>query len=180
MQITPMRVTAEPHVRADEHAAAVDAIARPAAIAAVTRPVQATHESDAGLAHERGRHELRARDMEVRTQDALGEPDGTLDLLPSYEYALGPDGMPYAVEQSIAPVAEEAAPIDEPEARAPAKPVDDDEPATEDVARESPDEEDARDAVEAAPSASGDRRLARAIARLDDADAPPPKLDAFA
>jgi hypothetical protein len=43
-------------------------------------------------------HDLRARDMAVRTEQALREHDGSLDLLPSYQYALGPDGRPYAVE----------------------------------------------------------------------------------
>ena len=41
--------------------------------------------------------ELWARDMAVRAEEASRAPDGSLPLLPTYDYQLGPDGLPYVL-----------------------------------------------------------------------------------
>jgi len=173
MQVTPVRVPVEPHVRTDEAAAAVDPGAAPAAVAPVAR-VSGPGEAQGGAAHERGRsgsdpHELRARDMAVRTEHALREPDGSLDLLPIYEYTLGPDGRPYAVDPYLAAAeaSEDAPPVeaaDVDEAAVPAEPAPGPAIAPQDRA---PVDEPVDDHV------------ARSYARLDEAEVPA-KLDVIA
>jgi hypothetical protein len=175
MQVTPVRATAEPHVRADEHAAAVERLVQPAVAAAAPTKVHASSGAEGGVAHERGRprddsHDLRARDMEVRTEHALQEPDGSLDLLPSYEFALGPDGLPYAVEQGIAPFEPpEEPPVEGVEAR---EEVDEEpEPTTDVVARERApiDETPVSDDDEDTPSPERrEEPIARAYGRSDE------------
>lgn len=184
MQVTPVRVTAEPHVRAEEHAAAVERSVQPVVAAVAPTRVHAPGGADGGVGQERGRsrdesHDLRARDMEVRTEHALREPDGTLDLLPSYEFALGPDGLPYAVEQGITPMEPpEASRVEEPDAREDEDAEADAAAPTDVVARErvpidetpvSADEED----VDARPPGRHDEPIARAYARTDEREAKP-------
>lgn len=93
---------AQPYVRADESARAVEGVARASAAAVVERRIPPSSAGE-GVAGDRRQpregHELRARDMEVRTAKAMREPDGSIDLLPSYEYAVGPDGLPYVIGQ---------------------------------------------------------------------------------
>lgn len=61
----------------------------------VTAPRAIEGAAAGGGAAERDR-ELWARDMSVRAQRAAEPPDGELDVLPSYEYSVGPDGRVYA------------------------------------------------------------------------------------
>jgi hypothetical protein len=175
MQVAPVRATAEPHVRADEHAATVERLALPAVAAAAPTKVHAAGGAQGGVAHERGRsrddsHDLRARDMEVRTEHALRQPDGHLDLLPSYEFALGPDGLPYAIEQGITPFeATEEKPAEDVEARDEAD--EEPEPTTDVVARErAPIDETpvSDDDEETPPPERREEPIARAYGRSDE------------
>jgi hypothetical protein len=184
MQATPMRVPVESHVRTDEVGKAVDAGAAPAAVQATAR-VSATGDTEGKTAGEQGHpgdsHELRERDMQVRMEHALREPDGTLDLLPSYQYALGSDGLPYAVDPYVvaAEEHEDAAPVEDVEdSEAPERaiatreraPVDAEEPAPESTRELELERERPRI----------DEHVARSYARFEDGEDTPPKLDTIA
>lgn len=174
MQVTPVRVPMEPLVRADERAAAIDASAPPAAVTAIAKG-SASAEARGDGARERASddsHDLRARDMEVRMEHALRENDGTLDLLPSYQYALGPDGLPYAVDPYARPEAAEDPPADE-------TAVEEADASEDAIAMR---DRAAVDRAEPAPEKPPkvDEHVARSYARFEDAEAPPPKLDTIA
>ncbi len=185
MQVTPVRATAEPHVRADEHAATVERLARPVIAAAAPTRVHATSSAEGGVAHERGRsrgdsHELRTRDMEVRTEHALQEPDGSLDLLPSYEFALGPDGLPYAIEQGITPIEPpQATRVEESEEPEPDEGKAEAAPTADVVARErvpideTPASDESDDERATRKPERHEEPVARAYARSDEREVPP-------
>jgi hypothetical protein len=174
MQVTPVRVPMEPLVRADERAAAIDASAPPAAVTAIAKG-SASAEARGDGARDRASddsHDLRARDMEVRMEHALRENDGTLDLLPSYQYALGPDGLPYAVDPYARPEATEEPPADE-------VPVEEPESSEHAIAvRDRAAIEGSEPPPEKPPKL--DEHVARSYARFEDAEEPAPKLDTIA
>ncbi|HET6582922.1 MAG TPA: hypothetical protein VFG69_05740 [Nannocystaceae bacterium] len=121
MHVVAPRAVAQPHARADENAAAIEAVAQVSAAAPPERRIQPSAEGDGvGDRRQPRGHELRARDREVRTEKAMREPDGSVDLLPSYEYAVGPDGLPYVIGQgeSVAPPEHAPPPEDDAEAAA--------------------------------------------------------------
>lgn len=188
MHVVAPRAVAQPHVRADENARTVEGVASVGAPTVVERRVAPSSEGQdvAGDRRQpRDGHELRARDMEVRTAKAMQEPDGSVDLLPSYEYAVGPDGLPYVIGQgeSVAP----------PEAPPPLLLEDEDEAAPverEPIARESVEREPIerepvareatkREAAEREPAAPADDHVTRSYAKLVEPERLP-RLDTIA
>jgi len=102
--------------------------------------------------------ELWARDMAVRAEDASRTPDGSLSLLPTYDYQLGPDGLPYAVAPGVA--AQQAVAAQEADA-----------PPVTDAPPELPE----------SPTSGADEHVLRSYARLDDVEGDaPPQLDTVA
>lgn len=165
----------------DEHTVAAEAVGKAAAITAVARRVEAAEHDDGVAKDPADPHprELWAQDMAVRTEDASREPDGSLPLLPTYDYQLGPDGLPYAVAPGVAiaapeperaPLLDDAPPDAEP-------PPPEDPPALAGVADDA--HADAPPLREPKPAA--DEHVLRSYARLDEAEAePPPRLDTIA
>jgi hypothetical protein len=176
MHVVAPRAVAQPQVRADESAVAVEGVAHTSAAAVAQRRIQPADDGD-GVAGDRRQprdgHELRARDMEVRTAKAMREPDGSIDLLPSYEYAVGPDGLPYVIGQGEGVEPPKGSPSPPIEAEAP--PVQRDAIEREPVERE-PIE---RERVEREPPAPADDHVTRSYTKLVERE-PPTKLDTIA
>lgn len=188
MHVVAPRAVAQPHAHADENARAVEGVAQASAAAVVERRIPAAGEGD-GIAGDRRQpresHELRARDMEVRTAKAMREPDGSIDLLPSYEYAVGPDGMPYVIGQG-ASVESPKEPLPSPiegeddAALAEREAIEREPVERESVERESVERESVeRRAVEREPTASADDPVTRSYTKLVEPEAPP-QLDTIA
>jgi hypothetical protein len=182
MHVVAPRAVAQPHAHAAESAAAIDGVAQASAAAVTQRRIPPAGEGD-GVAQDRRQpregHELRARDMEVRTAKAMREPDGTIvDLLPTYEYEVGPDGVPYVIGQGESPMSPRESPTAPIEADAPVAeraiveraPVD----------RESVDREPVdREPVDREPPPASDDHVTRSYTKLV-APETPPKLDTIA
>ena len=174
MHVVAPRAVAQPHVRADESARAVEGVAQASAAAVVERRIPPSSEGE-GVAGDRRQprdgHELRARDMEVRTAKAMREPDGSIDLLPSYEYAVGPDGLPYVIGQgaSVEPPKE------------PPPPPEEREPVELEAIERGPVEleSDEREPVEREPVVPADDHVTRSYTKLAEPE-PLPKLDTIA